>query len=651
MNDKQLFSYSGKIVRVNLSNNEIHSEATEKYAADWIGGPGIAVKILYDELRNWATPFDPVNPVVFGAGTLLGTTAPGACKSNISTLGPMTGGWASSMSDSYSGLELKYAGYDSVVITGKSRQPVYLWITDDKVVLRDARHLWGATTWETLSVLREEFGDPNLHVISIGPAGENLARGACVVQDRSRAFGRCGIGAVLGSKNVKAIVAKGSGSIQVANPEAFTETSIKLRKMIRASKSLENIQRYGTLGSFDEKQAICGTSYKNFQEVYVPDDVAEKINPTKTIDKHRIGRQSYPGCAVGCGIRLELNDGPYQGLVAECNQWEVFGTLQARLAIEEPTFMIKANALCDQMGLDVDAAGGSIGWAMECFQRGIINEGDTGGLKLEWGDAEVALELIRKISYREGFGNILAEGCAKAADLIQRGSEYYAIHVKGQDLYEPGRGALGWMFGTAVSTRGGGHTTGTIIDPKPDIDEESLQKARQIFGVENPFNHLDYDGRAKMVLYMEVLHRINNCLGICHFNSIHWAVDMLDLPHLAELYSLATGRTTDVDDLKKMAMKQLNLEKAFNLRFTNFSRDDDLPAARERYEPIPTGPLAGWKLDEDKYNAMLDEYYDLHGWDEVTSYPTQETLSSLGLESVAEDLRGIGKLGQERGGR
>jgi aldehyde:ferredoxin oxidoreductase len=541
-------------------------------------------------------------------------------------------------------VQIKRAGYDHLIMRGFSKGPCYVIIGPEGVCkIADASDIWGMDTLQTDMILKKRH--PKSSVASIGPAGENLVRGACVIQDKGRAFGRCGTGAVMGSKNLKSIVVKGTGGVRVADPEMFMETVTKIRKMIGKAKSLDRMRKYGTLGSLPGKQAICGTSYKNFQEVYIPEDMAETIDPCKTIDKYKVGRRSFPGCAVGCGFRMHVTEGPYAGMKTECNQWEVFGTLQCRLGIREPAFMLKANAYCNQMGLDVDAAGGAIGWAMECYERGIIDEKDTDGLRLEWGDAGVALELIRKLCLREGFGNILAEGCAKAADLLGRDSDYYAIHIKGQDLYEPGRAALGWLLGTTTSTRGGGHTTGVIIDARPGINKEDEEKAKEIFGVDNPVNHLDYDGRAEMVTYMEAVHRINNCLGICHFNTIHWDFQMIDLPQLAELYSIATGWDTTVDDLKRMAMRQLNLEKAFNLRHTDFDREDDMPAPREIYEPIPTGPLAGWKMDMEKYNAMLDEYYDIHGWNRRNSFPLRKTLADLGLAYVADDLERIGKLG------
>ena len=643
--DDAVYANAGKILRVNLSNKSISSEPTIKYAKEWLGSTGIAIKILYDELKSWVTPYDPANKIIFGAGTLTGTTAPGACKSSISTLGPMTGGWASGLSDSYVGGELKYAGYDAIIIEGKAHTPVYLWISNQRVEIRDASHLWSQTTAETLDSLRDEQSDPALSAVSIGPAGENLVRGACVIQDKARAFGRCGTGAVMGSKNLKAIVAKGSGSVKIADPTRFMKAAQHFRKMFGQATTLDGMRKYGTLSALKSKFEFCGINYKNFQECSVPEDIVDIIDPRKIIDKYQVSRKSFPGCAVGCGRILNITEGPYAGLKTEACQLEAFLTLQTRLAMKEPTFMFKANTYCNELGLDVDAAGSAIGWAMECYQRGIIDEKDTDGLKLEWGDAEVALELIRKISSREGFGNILSEGCARAADIIGRGSHYYALHIKGQDLYEPCRGSLGWALGTTTATRGGGHTTGAVLDYRPFRKGKPREKAISVFGVENPFTPLEYEGKAQMVTYMEAVHRVNNSLGICHMNTIHQDVEEMDLPHLAELYSAATGWETSAADLKRLAMKQLNLEKAFNLRHTNFDRSDDLPTPRDMNEPIPSGSLKGWKIDMDKFNQMLDEYYDLHGWERKTSFPKRETLVDLGLETVADDLEKLGKLG------
>ncbi len=636
----EMFAYAGQVLRVNLSSGSIGVEPTARYAREWLGASGMAVKILYDELRPWVTPYDPANRLIFGAGALVGTTAPGACKSNLSALGPVTGGWASGLSDSHAGGQLKCAGYDLVVIEGRAHRPVYLSINDRRVELRDAAGLWGLTTWRTLDRLREMNDDPRLHALSIGPAGEHQVRGACVIQDKGRAFGRCGLGAVMGSKNLKAIVVKGSGSVKVADPRRFTRAVREARALFKKSSTREALQQYGTLGGLANKIRHSSFCYRNFQEQVVPEEMARDMDPRRIIDAYQVSRQSYPGCAIGCSRHLHIKEGPWAGLRTESSQMETLSGLQGKLGVAEPTFSFKAHALCNELGLDVDLAGGAIGWAMECYQRGIIDRTDTDGLELSWGDAGMILDLIEKISYRKGFGNILAEGSARAADLIGRGSAYYAMHIKGQDLYEPLRGSLGWCLGTTTSTRGGGHTTGAVGDTRSAADPV---KARRIFGVDNPYTPLEYEGKAKMVTYMEAMHRVSNSLGICHMNTIHWDVEHMDLPHLAEIYSAATGWETSLEDLKRHAMRQLNLEKALNLRFTDFDRTDDLPTPRDMNEPIPSGSLAGWKMDMDRYHQMLDEYYDLHGWDRETGYPRRETLQNLGLSAVADDLEKIGK--------
>lgn len=642
--DDGLYAYAGLTLRVNLGNGSVKKEPTLRYAREWLGSTGFAIKILYDELRDWVTPYDPANKIVFAAGALMGTPVPGACRMSASTLGPRTGGWASGLADSYVGGELKCAGYDTLIIEGKAHQPVYLWIHDDDVEIRDALHLWGKSTWETLDAVRADLRDPSLHILSIGPAGENVVRGACIIQDRARAFGRCGTGAVMGCKNLKAIVARGTKPIKVAAPERFIEVLHSTWQMFKSARGVELMQKYGTLRGMEKKQREANINYKNFQENWFPEEVARKIDPKISVDKYTVARQNFPGCPIGCGRHLHITEGPYAGLITEANQWTGVSTMQGRLAIDEPTFMFKANALCNQLGLDLDAAGGPIGWAMECYQRGILTEKDTDGLKLNWGDAEVALQLVEKIAYRQGFGDILAEGCARAADLIGRGSYHYALHIKGQDLNESCRGNPVWALGATTSTRGGGHTTGSVASVALLTDAD-VEKLRNIYGVPNAENLLEYEGKAKMTVYMEAVHRMCNSLGICQFNTISANIDLLDLPQMAEMYSVATGWPTSVADLKQMAEKQLNLEKAFNLRFTNCGRKDDLPTPRDLTEPIPTGPLAGWKMDPDQFNRMLDEYYELHGWDKRTSYPTRKTLTSLGLADVADDLEKIGKLG------
>ena len=390
---EKLFAYAGKILRINLSDGRISTEPTAKYARDWIGASGIAIKILYDELKSWITPFDPANKLIFGSGPLVGTTTPGANKMNVSTLGPVINGWASSCSDSYVGGQLKYSGFDSVVIEGKAHT---------------------RSTFGFMMAGRDPGRPPSLGEDNLGNIGDDPQRAGGSVP--ARGFHRPGWRAPGsgslhnpgylpclrplrnrgrdGLEEFEGHCRQGDGCDPRRPPEGV---HVKLwpasRELFKTAKSVPNLHKYGNLSIFPRKQEVCGIPYKNFQETRIPDDMAEVMHPFKTLDKFRIGPVAFPGCAVGgCGRRLHITEGPYAGLKTECNQWEVLGTLQARLAVWEPTFMIKVNALCNQLGLDVDFAGGAIGWAMECYQRGILTEKDTDGLKLNWGDAGVALE-------------------------------------------------------------------------------------------------------------------------------------------------------------------------------------------------------------------------------------------------------------------
>ena len=636
-----LFGYAGQTLRVNLTTGEIKKEPTLHYAREWLGSTGIAVKILYDELKAWTTPYDPANKIVFGTGALMGTPAPGACKMSASTLGPRTGGWASGCCDSYVGGELKCAGYDTVVIEGRAGKPVYLWIQDDRVEIRDASHLWGKNTWETLEIIRNDLNDPSLHILSIGPAGENLVRGACIVQDRARAFGRCGTGAVMGSKNLKALVAKGSGAIKVAQPEDFMEAVRHVRDLFKTARGIDEMRHYGTLKLLAQKQAVAGVNYKNFQEVQFPEAVAAAIDPKKSIDKYGVAKQNFPGCPIGCGNHLQITEGPYAGLSHGGEpvgggfiDSGTVGHRGANLHVQGQRLVQPARSGC-RCRRRRDRLGHGVLSKRHPHREGYgRTEAPLGGRRRGPGTG-------REDRLPGGVRRHLGRRGARAADLVGRESGYYAMHLKGQDLYEPCRGNLAWCLGTTTSTRGGGHTTGAV-ETLPGMD---FEKMRALYGVDNPDKVLEYEGKARMVVHMEAVHRVNNCLGICHFNTIWANLDLIDLPHMAELYSTATGWPTSVDDLKRIAERQLNLEKAFNLRFTPFDRKDDMPTPRDLAEPIPTGPMAGWKMDRAKFNGMLDEYYDLHGWNRESSFPTRKTLTDLGLKDVADDLEAIGKLG------
>lgn len=632
--------YAGKILRINLSNGEILTEPSYPYVKEWFGSSGIAINILFNELDSWVTPYDPANIIVFGMGILQGTVAPAACKMTVSSLSPMTGGWGTGASDSRVGGELKRAGYDLVVITGKAHEPVYLYINDDKVEIRSAVSLWGKTTWETVDLIQNELDDPSIDAVCIGPAGEYLVRGACIIQNKNRAFGRCGTGAVMGSKNLKAMAAKGSGGVDIAHDDRFMKIVKKTREKILNNQTAKDFRKWGGYSGFPGKQGNCQFNYKNFQELILPEELfsgPDNIDPRKLVDKYQVRKTSFPGCPIGCGAIVEFSDGKYAGYKGEKSQWEPFSSIQSRLAVREPQFVVKVNALANQLGCDVDMLGGTIGWAMECFEKGIIDTNDTGGIELEWGNADQIIELLNMICYRKGFGNLLAEGSARASQRIGRNSDRYCISVKKQELYEVCRGAMAWALGAIVSTRGGGHTTGVPqLETVGKLDPERMAIR---YGVK-PFeiNPLTYAGKPEIVMYAEAYQRIANCLGICHMNTEWFDFDMIDLSDMAELYSAATGLEVNANDLKVIAYRQLNLEKVFNFRHAGYTRKDDLPSYRDLNEPIPSGTKKGFKLNLDKWNKMLDRYYEIHGWDKKTGLPTKESLDKLDIGYAFEVL-------------
>ncbi|HHW93020.1 MAG TPA: aldehyde ferredoxin oxidoreductase family protein [Clostridiaceae bacterium] len=633
---KSTGSFNGKLIRVDLTTQRITIEDCSDAMTDWLGGSGYAAKLLFDELPAWVTPYDPRNLIIISAGALIGTPAPGACKMSISTIGPVTGGWATGSSDSHLGVELKQAGYDFIILEGRSTRPVYLYINNDVIEIRSADVLWGLDTWETIDKLNELHGE-SLHSLVIGPAGENMSRGACVLQGKYRAFGRCGTGAVFGSKLLKAVVCKGSGYVHVNNPSAFLHKVSECRSRIMNSDTFREMGRLGTVNSYRQRQKIGAVAYKNFQGYQLPDDLFESIDPEPIIKKYQISRSGFPGCPISCNRIIHFTDGEYSGLTSMMSPYEIVGGIMSKLAIADSHYQVKVFTECNRMGLDVDMVGGAIAWAMECWQRGILTEDDTEGLELTWGDKNVVSKLIKQIAYREGFGSILTEGSAKAAELIGRGSDYYAMHIKGQDLYEMMRSSTGLCLGVAVSTRGGTHTTGA-----PCIEQSSIRvsddEAQRIFGlsayqVQNPDT---YDGKAEMIVYYEQLTRAINSLGICLFNTVWLDMNFMNLDDITELINQGVGLTLTTDELKEMTMKLIDMEKAINIKFAGFDRTDDMPTPRDITEAVPDGPRKGWKLDMNQYNLMLDRYYELHGWDTVSGLPTRETLIRRGLDNVLE---------------
>lgn len=629
-----------KILHINLSNKNIFLEKTDKYH-EWLGGIGIGEWLLYKEVKPAITPYHPENRLIFGTGPLNGTLAPTSSRLYAVSKSPLNL-MCSSSAGGFFAPELRFAGYDHIVIKGKSNKPVFILINDDSVKIIDAYGIWGKTTWEVDRYLKSVINEPKLQVLSIGPAGENLVRGACIMVNKNRALGRAGLGAIMGSKNLKAIAVRGTKSIKIACPKQFFLILDKFINKFQRSKATKLLGKYGTLFVGDRKNLYGGWSYKNFQDLSIPLDMAKKFSSDNLKEKYEKRILSCFSCPIGCDRIYGVDKGPYKGLETEGTQFEALAAFGAKLGIDDFSFVMKAEALCNQLGIDVDFSAGIIAWLMESHEKGLIEKKDLNGFVPSWGDKKNALKIIYKIAYREGIGDLLANGALYAANLLNKKSKYYVMNIKGKELYEPLRYAIGFALAACVSPRGGTHTTGTpFCETNPNID---FKKAKEVYKIDTFNKPLEWKGKAELLIYYEMLHRLDSCLGLCHYSTNWLDMSLAGFKELKELYIAATGDEITEEKMKRISLRIINIEKAFNLLHANLSKKDDFPPKRSMVEAVPTGPPKGFRLEKEKFENLLEQYYDLHNWDKKTSFPTRSCLEKLDLFDVASDLYKAGKL-------
>lgn len=511
---------------------------------------------------------------------------------------------------------------------------------NNAVEIINAEHICGLGTGETTDLIKKERRDDNAQVICIGPAGENLVRYACIVSGTNVA-GRSGLGAVMGSKNLKAVAVKGTSQVKVAKEQEFLNIVNKVQQKIYASGNTKLLRTYGTMGYVPFMVESGRLNIKNFSGDRLSPDDFEKISP-ENFKSYEIKTATCLDCPIYCIHFYKMDNIEHSSTCGgiQANDLANFGS---RLCIYDVPDIIRMHYLCNEYGLDQDSSAGSIGWAIECYENGILTENETDGLKLSWGDSEIVLRLLRKIAFRDGFGNLLAEGSKKASDIIGKGSDKFAIHIKGQDSMEALRGAVGWALGCVVSTRGGTHLRGAnmIGDFFRGLSAEYCIKTWGVGEVGNP---LSYENKAKLVVYYESLKAVVDSLGICVF-ATNWASpDLLNPEDLSELYSAAIGIQVKADELMFIGTRINNIEKAFNTLHAGFARTDDYPPNRFMEESIKSGPLRGEKLEKDKWDKMLDEYYELQGWNKATGWQTRKCLENLELKEIAVELENAGKL-------
>jgi aldehyde:ferredoxin oxidoreductase len=638
----KIFGYAGKVLRIDLTSSKISIESIFNYPLEkFIGGRGLNQWILFNEVKTWVSPFDPNNRLILGSGPLVGTLTPCTTRLSIDSKSPITGGVGSGNICGNFSTEMKFAGYDNIIIQGKSRIPIYIWIENDNIQITDANYLWGKNTWETEDQIKNEHGQSDLKIISIGPAGENLVKYACIISDRDRAVGRCGLGAIMGSKNLKAIAIKGSKKVKVADKNKLIEINNFIINKIKQSERAKILKDFGTYGRAEFLNELSLFPYKNFL-----DDAWDKNKLKKVLlelNNKKIGNKTYPPCNLYC---IQLHKYIGNNLKEEVCGGIKFNSIWnfgSRLDISDAEEIIKLNNLCNMLGLDIDSTSSSISWAIEIYEKKIISNRDTNGMELKWSNEAIVKDLIKKIANREGFGNILAEGCSKAASIIKKGSEYYAINIKGQDSIEPIRAAKGWALGCCVSTRGGTHTRGAnLIEISNNIKEKNnLCKLLGIKKIEGPFS---YRNKAELVIFYERLQAIVDSLGICLFSSMWWSADLLGPKEYARIFKATTGIDMNEKRILKIGERIHNIEKAFNTIHAGFWRKDDYPPLRFMKEKIKSGKYKGEIIKKENWDKLLEEYYLLQGWDKNTGLQKSGKLKNLNLKEIAKEIEKLEKI-------
>jgi aldehyde:ferredoxin oxidoreductase len=610
MKETDMNGYGGKILRVNLTDGTVSKDPTPpEVARDFIGGRGFGIYFLLKEVPKGADPLGPENKLIISSGPISGMLVPGGGKCDWTTKAPLTGGYASASMGGHFTAEMRYAGLDSIILQGISPKPVYLFIDDDKIELRDASDLWGKSTFAVEKQFKEKLGE-EYQVAVIGVGGEHMVPYACINHDYGRQAGRGGVGAVMGSKKVKAIVVHGTGSIPVADKDAYRKAGMALYKACKDADGLKDWTRYGTtivvswcdeVGALPTRNFSAG-SFENGKNLYGP-VMREKIVIT---DKGCFG------CPCPCG-KYSRNK-KYDNYV-EGPEYETIGLMGSNLGIDDIEAVAQANLLCDELGIDTISAGNAIGWAMECYEKGIFTKKDTDGLDLKFGNVEATFTIIEKIARREGFGALLAEGVKRASKKVGMGSEKFAIQVKGmeQSAYAT-HNATAMLLAYMTCDVGAHHNRSWAITYDLQVGREKVVPEK-----------------VARVIWLQNFRPMFDVLGGCRLQWVELGIDRdLYVPALEAI----TGIHRSWEDLDKVGERIWNLTRLYWVRENEgFGRTWDMPSPRF-YEEAPTsGATKGQITKLEDVNRLLDMYYEQRGWTS-DGLPKPETIASLGLTAV-----------------
>lgn len=603
----------GRILRLDLTARTAEVEELNlDWAREYIGARGLGVRYLYEEVDGSVDPFSADNRLYLATGPLTGTNASCGARYEAVTKSPLTGFVATSNSGGHWGPELKFAGYDMVVVQGAAPTPVWLSVNDDEVGIHDAAEIWGKGVWDTEDLLRDELGDPDVRILSIGPAGENRVRFAAILNDKHRAAGRSGVGAVMGSKNLKAIVVKGSSGVPIADPEAFMKTSWRIKGVLKDSPMIGQLYQFGTSMASAMINSMGALPTRNLREAFF-EPAMDKVNGQALSMTRLVAMKACFACTIACGRVHRLGEGAEKWVVntsprnwrhaAEGVEYETLTFFTSDLGIDDLDAALKANWLCNDYGMDTISAGGTIAAAMELFEEGAIGEADV-GYRLPFGDAGGMLRALEETAFRRGFGDKLAEG---GRNLTARfGRPELFMGVKGQDFaaYEP-RSLPGRALGYATSNRGACHLkeemlTDDIMFPEPD------------------------EGKVERTIESQHQQATQDASGLCMFPAAYSGSEPAEI--VLEQLNAACGMEWSRDDYLLAGERIWNTERMFNLGAGLTPADDTLPK-RMLEEPIPAGPAAG-KVSP--LREMLPIYYEKRGWN-AEGIPSEEKLRALGI--------------------
>lgn len=616
--------YVGKALHIDLTKGKYEiNKLRPDLVSMYVGGRGFTSRLQYEETGPETGPLRPNNVLIFATGPLTGTV-PSGSRFTVGAKSPLTGILGDSNCGGNWGPELKFAGFDMLIIKGASKKPVYLWINENDIEIRDAKNIWGKDVYEADQAVIEEIGCKGAKVATIGPAGENLVKYACIMCETDSAAGRTGMGAVMGSKRLKAIAVRGNSDLQIAYPSKFFEAATEVMKAMESDPLCSiSAPKLGTPMFISVGNEMGCLATRNWQTGVF--EGANKISGEFLREKYLVKASACFGCPTRCRRTLIISDGPFVG--TRLTKAELFPIVSfgSKCGNDDLSSVLKAYELCNKLGLDAGTTGQCIAFSIECYQRRLITLQDTKGIRLDWGDHQSMYRLIDMIAFRKGFGNLLAEGMKSVTKRI-KGSERYAIHYKGldPDLVDP-RVRQVYCIRHVVSSIGGTHLRGLGIGTIGGVSLDSLP----------------LDQSMRIVLFNEITNTLTDIMGVCKLNYGMWSSSKSDVEiksrvGLVKLYNAATGMDLDVNQLEIVAERILNIERAYNAKLGLTRKDDTMP---ERFlkEPMPEGPGKGRVYD--KLETYLDKYYELRKWNIETGIPTREKLAELELDSVADELQ------------